>query len=331
MSQNKKHFRLKRSLIFGVSLIVLVSIVALGISSYKPRKDDLFTVKMGYLPITACLPYFAGENQDYFKDEGIKVEPVRFEASKDMMDALLQGQVDVVTSAASSLAFIVDEKTPDQFKVFGINTNGTENPLNVLMVKANSPITSVSELKGKKIGSFPGIQATTLLKRYLRSQGLDPEKDVQIQEIKQELHLQALDSGQIDAILTYEPNATIAKTRGIAKVLAYDPFSQVSVNPYPTGVFAVSEKFLEAHPTEARRFITAHDEAMEYTDSHQTEARALLPKFFPIDTETALLVPLSKNETHTKINTGAFQKFADVFLEEGVIKHKVDVSKMLYR
>src|SRR3989338_10335782 len=95
----------------------------------------------------------------YFSKQGLEIKPIRFETSQQMMDGLLQGQVDVITSAASAVGLLVQEKSPDQFKVFGVNTNGTNNPLDVFLVKANSNIKTVQDLKGKKICSFPRLQS----------------------------------------------------------------------------------------------------------------------------------------------------------------------------
>lgn len=295
------------------------------------RQNDSKVVKIGYLPITACLPDFVGDKMGYFQRDGIKAEFVRFDTSQLMMDALIQGKIDALSSVASAVGLIIQEKKPDQLRVFALNTNGSENPLDVLLVQKGSPIHSVQELKGKRIGSFPGIQAVTLLKKYLRTNGLDPDKDVQIQEIKQELHLQALAAGQIDAVLTYEPNATVGKSKDIARILVAAPFATVSVNPYPTGMFAVSRTFAEANPSVMQQLVHAFTDAMNYTNDHQAEARKLLPTFTAIEEETAARVPLSHFEATQSIDTHSLQQFADVLYAEGVLKGKPQVTSLLLK
>lgn len=317
---------MKKPLTISVLAIVLILVVG-GIYFFQPR--DKAVVRVGYLPITACLPYFVGKEIGYFSKQGLEIKPVRFETSQQMMDGLLQGQVDVITSAASAVGLLVQEKSPDQFKVFGLNTNGTSNPLDVLLVKVNSNIKTIQDLKGKKVGSFPGVQALTLLKKYLLTNGLDPSRDVQIQEMKQDLHLQALDSGQVDAVLTYEPNATIGEQKGISKVLTKAPFAQVSVDPYPTGVFAISKSYLEANPQIAQKIITAFDQSMNYTNNNQVEVRKILTKFVPVEQNIATLVPISHFETLTTMDKDSFQKFADILFAEKVLTKQPDVSAFL--
>lgn len=312
------------------SLVVLVVILVIGaIYFIRPKKKE--TVRVGYLPITASLPLFVGQEQNFFAKQGIEVTPVKFEASNTMSDALLQGQIDVETSAASTVAFLVEEKTPGKFKVFGDNTNGTQDPLSALLVKSDSKINSISDLKGKKIGSFPGVQAVTLLKRYLKMNGLDPEKDVQIQEMKQDLQLQSLTSGQIDAVLSYEPNPTIAIANGSAKAIVVDVLSRASVDPYPTGVFAFSQSFINKNPAVAKRFVKAFDKSMDYSNANQMTTRSYLPKFMPIDENTSQNVPLPHFETLKNLDISGMQKLANVFFEEGVLKKQPVVSDFLYK
>lgn len=315
-----------KKITIAIVAIIIILIVG-GIYFFQPKEKSV--VRVGYLPITASLPYFVGEEMGYFSKQGLDVKPVRFETSQQMMDGLLQGQVDVITSAASAVGLLVQEKSPDQFKVFGVNTNGTNNPLDVLLVKVNSNIKTVQDLKGKKIGSFPGVQALTLLKRYLLANGLDPSRDVQIQEMKQDLHLQALDSGQVDAVLTYEPNATIGEQKGISKVLTKAPFSQVTVDPTPTGIFAISKSYLNANPQIAQKTIMAFDEAMNYANNNQVEARKVLPKFVPIEQNISTLVSISHFETLATLDKNSFQKFADILFTEKVLTKQPDVSAFL--
>lgn len=316
-----------------IGLIIAVLVVG-GIwyfaSNNQQKTSEATKINIGYLPITACLPYFVGQGQGYFASEGLNVEPVRFETSQQMMDALLQGQIDVITSVASAVGLLAEEKNPGKFKVFGMNTNGTANPLDVLIVKIDSNINNVKDLKGKKIGSFPGIYATTMLKKYLRDNGLNPDKDVLIQEMKQDLHLQALASGQIDAVLTFEPNATIGEQKKISKTLIKAPFAIASVDPTPSGLFAISKAFIDTNPQGTEKLIRAFDKSMQYVNDNQVEAKKIMPKYFPIDEGVATMVPIPHFDILATINKDEFQKFTAVLFEEGVIKKSPNLSNFLY-
>jgi len=315
--------------LFFVSLTIIIFILFTS-SIFFFRKQEKHIVRIGYLPIAACLPYFIGDEMGYFTEENLEVKPIRFETSQQQMDALLQGQIDVITSTATAIGLLVQEKSPNQFKVFGVNTNGTKNALDVLIVKKDSNIKSVKDLKSKKVGSFPGIQALTLLKKYFRENGLDPDKDVQIQEMKQDLHLQALDSGQVDAVLTYEPNATIGRQKGISRILVSGPFAIVTVDPAPTGIFAVSKSYIDKNPQAVKRLIEAFNKSMEYANNNQPEARKILPKFFPIEENIATDMPLPRFDYLQTLDKEAFQKLADVLFTEGILKNRIEVNSFLF-
>ncbi len=318
-----------KKLVAAIVVVVVVAGLVIGGALLRPKEKAI--IRVGYLPITACMYYFVGEQQGYFESQGLEIKPVRFESSQQEMDALLQGRIDVASSVAATVGLIVQEKSPDQFKVFGLNANGVDNPLDVLIVKADSKIQTIQGLKGKKIGSFPGVQALTLLKRYLRTNGLDPDRDVQIQEMKQDLHLAALDSGQVDAVLTYEPNVTIAEQKGISRILVKAPLAQASANPGPTGVFAISAKYLSSHPKDAQKLVTAFNQSIDYSNRNQPEARKVLSKFAAIDQDIAAKVPLPHFETVASMDKRSFQKFADVLYKEKVLKKQPDINAFLLR
>src|SRR5262245_5358594 len=112
-----------KKLLTITTLVILGVLVTGGIYFFQPKNKTV--VRVGYTPITACLPYFVGEELGYFSNQDLEIKAVRFETSQQQMDALLQGQIDVITSVASAVSLLVQEKSPNQFKVFGINTNGT--------------------------------------------------------------------------------------------------------------------------------------------------------------------------------------------------------------
>ena len=89
---------------------------------------------------------------------------------------IVQGQVDVA-AVPSNLASVLYQKTDKNVSVLAVNTLGV-----LYLVENGDSIQSVDDLKGKTIyASGKGATPEYALNSVLKSNGLDPEKDVTIE------------------------------------------------------------------------------------------------------------------------------------------------------
>jgi NitT/TauT family transport system substrate-binding protein len=236
-----------------VGIIVLVAIVgvfSLLKSKNGPATSQLQKVKIAYLPVSQALPLYLGIEKGYFKEAGIDVEPVRFEAPNQIVDALIAGNVDFGSpSTATGITAISQYKNPNSLRFFALNGEAVPDRVgHGLLVKVDSKIPDIKGLKGKKLGIIPGIQFRTLAKHLLFQEGLDSEKDVTLVELALPLQLQALSSGQVDAVLTLEPIRTIGLNQKIAKDLVFAPLNKYIAEPVYGGGGVVRVDFANKNP-----------------------------------------------------------------------------------
>jgi NitT/TauT family transport system substrate-binding protein len=92
---------------------------------------------------------------------------------------------------------------------------------NAILVPIDSPVQSVSELKGKRLSVPFASTAHAMLIRAIQDQGWDPNKDVTIISQTPEVGGSALKSGQIDAHANFVPFGELFPFRGIARKI-YD-------------------------------------------------------------------------------------------------------------
>src|SRR4051812_38760566 len=89
----------KRSLgRLGLVLAIIVAVtcvVVVGRSRLFRPSGDTTNVRIGYLPFASDAALFAAYDRGYFREEGVKVELVRFSAANDNLNALLSGRVDM--------------------------------------------------------------------------------------------------------------------------------------------------------------------------------------------------------------------------------------------
>ena len=232
-------------------------------------------VTIGYLPSDHDAALFVADAQGKYAENGIKTKLVQFNNGGDLMTAMASGDVDVgyvgITPVLSSIANGVPVKV-----ISAAQTEGSG-----IVVAKDSGIKTVNDLDGKKIAT-PGESSIQhmLLTYYLEQNGMSI-KDLKISAMKVPSMNDALKTGKIDGMITFEPYVSIAEKNG-AEVLAG---SQDILPDHPCCVVAASEKFIENHPNETAKVLEIHKNATDFINNNTDEAAGLLPKDIVSDVE----------------------------------------------
>ncbi len=319
-------------------LILVVLIVIFGVVYTKDKSSDqpeTNIVKIGYVPLVHGLPLFLAVEKGYFTEVGLEVEPIRFEAPNQLIDALLNGQIDLgAPGAATGITMIAESKQPGSFKIFAGNGSDENHITESIIVKKNSTIGSINDLKGKKVGIFPGIQWRTISKEIFAKNNLSTDTDVTLVELAIPLQVQALESGQVDAVIALEPVVTIATSKGIAKVLVPSPAMKYIAAPFYGGVGNISTTFLNQSPDTTRKVVAVFKKATEEINADPDSARVFLKGYTPLDADLSKIVTLPFFKMYTDFSAqdiSAIQKFVDIFYENKIIETKVDVENVIYK
>lgn len=138
-----------------------------------------------------------------------------------------------------------------------------------VMVKADSPLKSVADLKGKRVGLFGGPGAvTTWLFRVVSVKffGFDPTKETKIHFGAPPLLIGMLDRGEMDAVLILEPFVTQLLETGNYRSIA-DPgkiWQEKTGQEAMLVAVTVNEPWAKANAEIVRRFLAAYKEALVY-------------------------------------------------------------------
>jgi len=220
--------------------------------------------------------------------------------------------------------------------VFGLQGGGIKvNLINDgLIVKNDSVIASFKDLKGKSLGHLPGVQWRTISRHIVRSNGLDPDKEVRLQEIAVALQVPSVVAGTVDATLSLEPVGSIAVASKEAKRAMTNPVASFIADPFYSGVAVLTTKFIKERPAVARRVVEVLDQASDLAMKNFDKYRAIIPKYTPIkpDQMQHVAQPYLRgfkelNETDIR----SYQALVDVFHKEGVLKEKFDVRNVLLK
>lgn len=314
------------------TLLILILIAAITFHcSQKNESDTSYKVRLGYLEFSSNLPLFVALEKGFFKELGVKVEPVKLVSSNEAFNALLSGSLDGTVGNGLSTIYAIWQNSPGKFKIYLPCVETKDHFVSYLLVRQDSPITDVHELKGKKVGTYTGTSQLMYLKLFLEK-FMDPDKDVSIIQVDPNLQAGALAAGQFDALFTLEPYSTVALSKGIAKSLIDNPRVKYLLDPFPSGANSFSLDFLNRHSDLSIKIYDAFVKASKFILDNENESKEILTKYTPLDEKSAQLsnvyewFPL-ENES---IYLPSLKALSDMMFKFGLLDKAVDVNEMLW-
>ncbi len=294
-------------------------------------------VTVSWLPIMQTFGYYVALEEKLFEKAGLEIDSVRFQAPNQIIDSLVSGRADAgAPGAAAGIAVLAEVQFPGTFKVFGLQGGGIKvNRINDgLIVANNSPIKSFADLKGKSLGHLPGIQWRTMSRYVIRKAGLDPDKDVRLNELAVGLQVQAVVAGTIDATLSLEPVGSIAVAMGEAKRALTNPMASAVSDPFYSGVSLLTTKFIKERPAVAKRFVEALDEGTRLAETDYAKYRTILPKYTAVKPDQVEIVAQPYLRAWKDLNDtdlASYQAFVNVFRSEDVLKKDFDIRPFILK
>lgn len=212
-----------------LAAIAAVALLPLGCGGTgKPDSggEDPGTIKVAYLGLTCESPIYVAHEKGLFKEQGLDVEIVKTD-----WDGLREGLASGNFQANHTLVMYVlkgVEKGSDIKITAGVHTGCLR-----VQVSPKSPIKSVAELKGKKIGVMTNLGSPPAMfaARTLAAAGIDPAheaKQVTWIAIDAGQLGTRLEQGEVDAIATSDPIGTILEGKKITRTIA----DQATDEPY---------------------------------------------------------------------------------------------------
>jgi NitT/TauT family transport system substrate-binding protein len=155
-----------------------------------------------------------------------------------------------------------------------IVVHGVFSPVNMVFVRKDSPIKTLSDLKGKKLGVFGGTGSTTfgfLAVLGRKWHGIDLFKDVEPTQQPGPLLIELLGRGDVDAALlgTTESIKMFAQDRFRVLVDLSEEYRSRTNGRAPAHVtIATNEEFANTHPDIVRDYLKAFEAAAAYIREH---------------------------------------------------------------
>ena len=257
----------KFTTILSAGLAALTLLTGNVLADGKLEKTD---ITIG-LPVTTStfLPLYLANEEGFFKEEGLNVKIVAFRGGTDLVRGMIAGAVDVGVTSLAGVTIGIKAKQPIKAFYGGFN-------MAVFDWHAVPGIKSIKDAKGKRFGVTRVGSSTDFLTRFaLKTQGLDPETDVQIVQGGGSVQrLAAMEAGQIDVNIFATPEKFMAADRGFPAIL-----KQTDVAPdYPFHVFFATEDDIKNSPNTMKAVLRAFIKGVRVAKANKARAVEVLVK-----------------------------------------------------
>ncbi len=316
-----------RWIVIFVAVLVAAGLISLLLINFSSQIKDDYVIRVGYKPNSGYQNYFVALTQKLFEKHGVTVEGTTFQSTNQMLQAIALGQIDATPAGSIEVGARMEQEEPDIMRIYLTLVFHKENAFFSVLVPKDSPIKSLADLKGKKVGTLPGSTASAWFKVCVKS-FFDPN-EVEMLQVSPRLQLQALSAGEVDALYTVDPIVTMAQVRGIAEVMVKGPENDYILNPMATGAGLISKSFMDKKPETARRFIAAMYDAIDFMRSNETQTRQIIAAETKLDVAVADKMDLIGYWKLDETDYDIVQKYLDFLLGSGILDKRID-AKSLY-
>jgi sulfonate transport system substrate-binding protein len=191
-----------------------------------------------------------------------------------------------------------------------------------LVVRKDSPITNVEDLKGKKVAVTRGTDPHIFLLRALHEAGLT-EKDIGMVVLQHADGRIALEKGDVDAWAGLDPMMAQTEIQSGSRLF----YRNLNFNSY--GVLNVREEFARQYPAYVERVLAAYEKARLWALQNPEEFRKLFAGDAKFDDAVITKVLQRTDLTHSTIGDDQRQVIiaaGDVLKQNNVINSSTDVN-----
>lgn len=328
--QRRYLIEMKKILIAFLTLILIIvgSCVFVGCKEQKTNVIRLneVTHSVFYAPLYVAI------NQNYFSEQGLKIELTNGGGADKTMTAVISGQADIGFCGPEAVIYVYNEGRKDYPKVFA---QLTAMDGSFLIGRTNEKFDWTKSLIGKEIigGRKGGVPAMSL-EYALTQAGYTIGKDVTINyDVQFDLITAAFESGVGDYCTMFEPGASAYQKAGKGYVL-----DSVGVHSgkIPYTCFCATQKYLESNKENIEKFVTALKKGVKFVA--EKGAREIAEVVAPSFSGTDIDLLVSAIENYKRIGAYVnklsmekedFDRLQQIIISSGVYDEPADFYKIV--
>ena len=326
----------KKWISLAVAVVLAVTALPMGVFAAKKDSTEEKLTKVTLNEVAHSIfyaPQYVAIEEGYFKDEGLDLTLVTGFGADKTMTAVISGEADIGFMGAEASVYAYQEGATDAVVNFA---QLTQRAGNFLVAREEMPDFKWEDLKDKKVlGGRKGGMPEMVFEYILRKNGLDPQKDLTIDQSIDFGSTAAAFTGDTSADFTveFEPSATALEKEGAGYVVASLGVDSGYV-PYTS--YSAKTSYMEKNPEIIQKFTNALQKGMEYVQSHTPEeiAEVIAPQFAEtdLDTVTAIVKRYYDQDTWKSnliFEKESFELLEDILEDSGELSERVSYENLV--
>lgn len=309
-----------------VVMAILVAIAFAGAAIGPACAADQLRVAKGASRAFSFMILDVGLDAGIFKKHDLDIEASSIDGAARLHQAMVADSIDIAIGAGTDIAFIA-KGAPEK----GVGVMATE-PLNMaLVVRADGPIKSTADLKGKTIGVTTVGSLTDWFARQINyREGWKDSDQAKIAALgSADGTRSALIAGNIDALVgSLEGGYTLEAENRAKVLLSFGTF----VKPFITHAIYATNTLIARNPGAVRRFLKAWYESVAFAKSHKADTvrvvRPLLNAPDPV-IEKIYDVEMPMFPTDGHYDAKALKVVVQSLVDTGQMDASTDVSSLI--
>jgi NitT/TauT family transport system substrate-binding protein len=225
-------------------------------------------INVAYSPFESVALFWVAEDQGFFSQNGLNVTSRKYDTGAGALNGILNGEADI---AVGTNEFPLAVRAFNKLRIRTIGSL-SKSEFIYLVGRKDRGIETVSDLKGKQVGTTFGTIAHFYLGRFLNLNGLNIS-DVTLVDLKTPVEwVNAVVNGSIDAVATAQPYANSAKDGLSGNAVVW---SVQSSQPLYTQAIATDE-WITNNPELVNWFLKSLLQAEEFAVNHPEDAKTIV-------------------------------------------------------
>lgn len=270
----------------------------------------------------AFLPIYLTQDKGFFKDEGLDVLVVMFNAGATNLQAMIGGDVQIMAGGVPET--VLARAGGADIKNFWAISN-----VMPFQIYGSASMKSLKDSKGKKFAiSRFGSLSEFLTRSALRQAGVDPKDVTMLQIGATPARFTTLATGIVDATLLWFPVTERAKAAGLTKLLDLK-----ELYPNWTNVgFIARESWLAKEKEQTSKFLRAYQRGVKHTRENRDDGIRALRKYVGLNAAEAAAGYDEYRDSFPmdgRILDAGITATVEQELETGRLKAKLSLSEMI--
>ena len=320
----------------SLATAVVLAVTALPLGVFAAKKDEAKLAKVTLNEVAHSIfyaPQYVAIEEGYFKAEGLDMTLITGFGADKTMTAVISGEADIGFMGAEASIYAYQEGATDPVVNFA---QLTQRAGNFLVAREEMPDFKWEDLKNKKVlGGRKGGMPEMVFEYILKQNGLDPQKDLSID--------QSIDFGSTAAAFTgnnsadftveFEPSATALEKQGAGYVVASLGVDSGYV-PYTS--YSAKTSYMKKNPDIMQKFTNALQKGMDFVQNHTPEeiAEIIEPQFpeTDLDTITAIVKRYYDQDTWKEnlvFGQEGFELLQDILEDAGELKERTSYAELV--